>query len=424
MKFPEKLKPLIDTPKTHNIIEGGRGGGKSRSVSGLIVKILSKCPIKIICGREVQKSLAESSFAMLKGEIYRQGYGKYFDIRESRGVIESAAGGRAIFTGLKEHTVDSIKSYEGFHWAWIEEAQSVSKKSLDVLIPTLRHDDWFKVKLDDKGDYYYFPLRMFIYTQNPFTWDDPLNHVLPESREDVQRITINYWDNPWFPESLEAERKQAEAVMSPEEYSRIWEGIPYESSERAIMSRSDIKAAMSRTASQDGGVVVGADIARFGKDRTVFIKRRGLQVVDVKILSGSDTQNTARVLRDFADGGRIVVDDTGVGGGVTDKLRDMGLNVEAINFGARASDKKKYPDIISEMWFNLAEQLEEIGLPNDQELMTELASRNYSYTRDERRKVESKEEYKKRTGQRSPDKADALILCFYNNEVKPLNFSF
>ncbi len=171
---------------------------------------------------------------------------------------------------------------------------------------------------------------------------------------------------------------------------------------------------MQRTVSRDGGIVVGADIARFGADRTVFIKREGLQMIDMKILSQKDTQEVARKLAEFAQGGRIVVDDTGVGGGVTDKLRDLGCTVSPINFGSRARQKKKYPDIISEMWFNLADQMDEIGLMGNKEIMQELAARNFKYTNDERRKVESKEEYKKRTGRSSPDLADAVILCYYN----------
>lgn len=411
MNIPDKLTPLLEAPNSHNIISGGRGGAKSRSIASIIVHVMAHSPLNVICGREVQKSLADSSFAMIRQEIYRQNRGHQFDIIESRGLIKSHTGGRAVFIGLKEHTVDSIKSYEGFHWAWLEEAQSISKKSLEVLIPTLRIDEWFEI--DFGKEKYQFPLRMFIYTLNPFTWDDPINLVLPETREDVQKITINYYDNPWFPESLESERKEAKKTMLPDEYDRIWEGIPYEDTERAIITRGQIHEAIGRKASQDGGIVVGADIARFGSDRTVFIKRRGMQVIDIKIMSKIDTQESARLLNKFAEGGRIFVDDTGVGGGVTDKLKDLGANVIPINFGRKSTNKKKYPDIISEMWFNLASVIDQAGFPNDNELLIELSSRHYKYTPDERRKVESKEEYKKRTGRRSPDLADAVILCFY-----------
>ncbi len=66
------FKPILTSPKTHNRLEGGRGGGKSRFIAWLIIKIMAVAPLNIICGREIQKSLKESSFQMLAQEIYRQ----------------------------------------------------------------------------------------------------------------------------------------------------------------------------------------------------------------------------------------------------------------------------------------------------------------------------------------------------------------
>lgn len=412
-KLPGKFKQFITEPKTHNIFSGGRGGAKTRSIASFLVDCMNVAPLKVLCAREKQNSLKESSFLVIREEIYRKGLGNNFQIIESQGVIISHTGGRCSFIGLLQHTVDSIKSYEGYHWAWVEEAQSISKKSLEVLIPTLRTDGYFRLPDTD----YVYPLKMFIYSMNPYTWDDPINMVLPESRDDTRRTIINYYDNPWFPETLEKERLEAKEIMNTEEYLRIWEGVPFEDAEKSIMSRTKIVNAMSRQVSTDGGIVVGADIARFGSDKTVFIKRQGLQVLEVKKMSKQDTQTVARLLADFAGDGKIIIDDTGIGGGVTDKLNELGKNVVPINFGSKAMDKKKYPDVISEMWFNLAGMLDKIGLPNDNEMLVELSSRNFKYTQDERRKVESKEEYKKRTGRRSPDIADATILCFYNKDI-------
>ena len=417
IEFPPKFYEFINDPLTHNVFEGGRGGGKTRAVASFLVETMDKNPINVICAREVQKSLKESSFLVITQEIFRLGYGARFKINEATGTIESlATGARAVFIGLLQHTVDSIKSYEGFHWAWIEEAQSVSKASLETLIPTLRIDRHFVY--ENVG---HFPCRMFMYTMNPYTWDDPINLVLPASRKDTRRIKINYYDNPWFPATLEAERTEAKATMNADEYLRIWEGVPYDNAENAVMTRAQVDAAMGRKASREGGIVVGADIARFGDDATVFVKREGLQVVDSKVIYKADTQTVASLLADFAQGGRIMIDDTGVGGGVTDRLVKLGAQVVPINFGGSPINRKKYPDIISEMWFNLAGMIDKIGLHRDQELLAELSSRHYKYTPDERRKVESKDDYKKRTGRHSPDRADATILCFYNrdNEWRP-----
>ncbi len=84
---------------------------------------MSQVPLHLLCGRETQKSLKESSYSLLYKAITSSRYSKLFNCTE--GLITSKAGARAVFIGLKEHTVDSIKSYEGFHWAWIEEAHSV-----------------------------------------------------------------------------------------------------------------------------------------------------------------------------------------------------------------------------------------------------------------------------------------------------------
>lgn len=419
MKFPEKLTPLIDSPHTHNKIKGGRGGAKSYTVAHFLVNLMSQVPIQILCCRETQKSLKESSFALLRKAINTSGNSKQFECVESQGIIRAKSGARAVFTGLKEHTVDSIKSYAGFNIAWVEEAHSVSHASLETLIPTLREDNYFKIDLGD-GIQRVFPLRLFIYTLNPFSWSDPVDIVLPNSRSDVQEIIINYPDNPYFPKSLDAERIEQKKTISKEEYDRIWLGIPFDDGERGVMTRTSVDNAMSREVETIGEIVSSADIARFGADKTVFMRREGNQVTDYAEYSKMDTQEVARRLNDFAAGGSIILDDTGIGGGVTDKLRDMAktmafkcTTITPINFGSKANEEDKYPDIISEMWFNLAEKIDEIGLPNHPRLKRELISRNYEYTHDERRKVESKEKYKKRTGMSSPDYADCAIMLFY-----------
>ena len=281
MHFPQKLLPLITNPQTHNKIKGGRGGGKSYTVGQLIVSIMNEVPLYILCCRETQKSLKESSFSLIRKSAESLGISHNFQFSESNGVITSKSGARAVFIGLKEHTVDSIKSYEGFHWAWVEESHGVSAVSLNTLIPTLRTDGYFKIDLGD-GIERVFPLRMFMYTLNPFSWSDPVDLVLPNFREDTQEIIINYYDNPFFPESLESERIEAKKTMVLEEYERIWEGIPYDDAERGVIGRKAVEAAMNREAEKTGVITTAADIARFGNDKIVFMKRDGMQVIAYK----------------------------------------------------------------------------------------------------------------------------------------------
>jgi phage terminase large subunit len=115
---------------------------------------------------------------------------------------------------------------------------------------------------------------------------------------------------------------------------------------------------------------------------------------------------------DFDKEVEMKIDDTGVGGGVTDEMMDRGYkNVRAINFGGTAQDTDKYPNWISEAWFNMAEIVDEVQLPMDTDLLMELSTRQWKMDNKGKRRVESKDDYKKR-GYRSPDLADACIICY------------
>ncbi len=108
-------------------------------------------------------------------------------------------------------------------------------------------------------------------------------------------------------------------------------------------------------------------------------------------------------------------------GGVTDKLRDLGANVVPINFGGTPNDKEKYTSVADEMWFTFP--IDDAQIPNDDKLMEELGGRQYKYTSKDQRKIEPKDEFKKRMG-RSPDRADGLILCFYNPKIVEMAWAF
>ena len=120
----------------------------------------------------------------------------------------------------------------------------------------------------------------------------------------------------------------------------------------------------------------------------------------------------ARAVVDFNKDIEIRVDDTGVGGGVTDEMMKRGYkNIIAINFGGTPSDKDKYPNWISEAWFHFSGIMTQVQLPFDSDLLMELTTRQWHQDNKGKRKVESKDDYKKR-GFRSPDLADACIICY------------
>lgn len=173
--------------------------------------------------------------------------------------------------------------------------------------------------------------------------------------------------------------------------------------------------------SDEGQIEIGADIARFGEDTTVFYKRKGMKVIGRREFSKQDTKKTSDKLMEFSGTDkniRIKVDDTGLGGGVTDNLTAAGYNVIPINFQNVAMDQNKYPNTISEMWYEVAPLIPEISAPHSDRLQTELVNRqSKGLDKKGRRCIESKKDYKKR-GFRSPDDADAFLLCFYTGQVE------
>ena len=169
-------------------------------------------------------------------------------------------------------------------------------------------------------------------------------------------------------------------------------------------------------------------MARGGTDDTVMYRRKGLKVMDRKVIASSQLPekaklvHTAEEVEKFATYNKkipIKTDDTGVGGGLTDVLQRGGYNVVPVNFGAEANEPDKYPNQISEMWFEVAKFVHEIAYALPDRLQAELVNRKQKQLdKKGRRVVESKDDYKAR-GFRSPDDADAFLLAFCRPKPGP-----
>ena len=215
IRFPSKLKPLF-APSRYKVLFGGRGGAKSWSVAKALLLMASGTePLRILCAREVQKSMKDSVHRLLSDQVEELGLAHFFTVLDTE--IRGKNGSLFLFCGLQSHTVDSIKSYESVDRCWVEEAHGVSKRSWDVLIPTIRKPDseiWLTLNPDMDTDETYV---RFIVAPSPDTW----------------LCEVNWRDNPWFPEVLEQERIKAQA-RDPESYEHIWEGKPRRVAEGAI----------------------------------------------------------------------------------------------------------------------------------------------------------------------------------------------
>lgn len=203
--FPAKLRPLFD-PYRYKVAYGGRGSAKSWSFARALLILGAQGTLRILCTREVQKSIKDSVHRLLGDQIINLGLESFYTVM--RDEIRGRNGTEFLFAGLSDQTADSIKSFEGVDKVWVEEAQTVTKRSWDILVPTIRKDDseiWvsFNPDLDTDETYVRFVANP---PQNAF--------VTP----------INYSDNPWFPKVLEAERMHAKDTMAPDDYESIWEG--------------------------------------------------------------------------------------------------------------------------------------------------------------------------------------------------------
>lgn len=207
IETPRVFAPLLK-PARYKGAHGGRGSGKSHFFGEYVIEqhILDQND-STVCVREVQKSLDQSVKKLLENKIEAMNAGAYFDVQDAR--IKSTQGnGIIIFQGMQNHTADSIKSLEGYKRAWVEEAQSLSQKSLDLLRPTIR-----------------LPGSELLFSWNPNEESDPVDALLRGESPPPDAIVVeaNYRDNPYLPDVLRAEMEY-DRTRDPDKYRHVWLG--------------------------------------------------------------------------------------------------------------------------------------------------------------------------------------------------------
>lgn len=218
-RVPSKFKPLykhLSTNKLFYVFHGGRGGGKSWEIADFLLIEGAQRKHRILCCREIQKSIKQSVHKLLSDRIVSLGLEGFYQILDTE--IRGQNGTEISFSGLQNHTVDSVKSFEGATITWIEEAQTVSAYSLKILIPTVVRT----------------PNCMIIMSMNPKLPSDAVyaDYVTVE-RDDTVVVQINYTDNKHCPEDL---IKLAEQMRDTDydEYEHIYLGKPKEIADGAI----------------------------------------------------------------------------------------------------------------------------------------------------------------------------------------------
>jgi phage terminase large subunit len=212
---PRVFVPLLG-PARYKGIHGGRGSGKSHFFGELMIERHIAERTDSVCVRENQKSLDQSVKKLLENKIEGMNAGSYFEVQDKR--ILAANGGRIIFQGMLNHTAESIKSLEGYDIAWVEEAQTLTQKSLDMLRPTIRK-----------------PASELWFSWNPRFETDPVDVLLrcDDPPTGAQVVEANYNDNPWFPGVLRTEMVY-DRGRDPEKYTHVWLGQYQRNSEARV----------------------------------------------------------------------------------------------------------------------------------------------------------------------------------------------
>ena len=203
LKVANVYKPLWKNAKRRNYIYGGRGSGKSHDVAEYCLFRAYQSKIKVLCTRELQNSIADSVYSLLKNKIVDMKLDFFFTVYKDR--IVGNNGSEFIFKGI-HNNVSEIKSMENISIAWLEESQSLSRESIDVIVPTIRA-----------------PGSILIFTFNPYKDNDPIYVEMKNATEDDLVIKANYSDNPWFPEELRLEMER-DKKNDYQKYLWVWEG--------------------------------------------------------------------------------------------------------------------------------------------------------------------------------------------------------
>ena len=229
LNIPEIYEPLWTKVARYYFLRGGRGSGKSWAVADwLLIALVRNPDLNLVCLREVQKSIKHSSKKLLADRINTLGLNEYFDIllteirlKHGRGII--------IFNGLQDHTVDSIKSLEGFSLCWVEEAQTITSHSLELLIPTIRAEK----------------SKMF-FTYNPKNETDAIE-LLRDEKENKVVIHSTYLDNHFAPSTIYEEAEEMK-IKRPQKYNHIYlgqygqaEGLVFERVESRVIREDEVK---------------------------------------------------------------------------------------------------------------------------------------------------------------------------------------
>lgn len=461
IKIPEHFQFLFK-PRRSKVMYGGRAGGKSWAIAMALLIIGVNKKLRVLCTREFQNSITDSVHKLLSdvNDKYNLGY-----IITNNSLKHPLTGTEFMFYGLKTN-ITKIKSLEAVDICWVEEAETISERSLEVLIPTIRKDGseiWYSFNPFDENDAVY---KSYI---TPYLDELTSKGVYADSEHYV--LKVNYDDNPFLPSTI---KKEIETLKEKDyrSYQHVYGGLPVGNDENCIIDPLWFDAAidshLALNFKQIGAKVIGFDPADEGNDNKSAVYRYGSVVEQILDWDDGNLEEAVEKVYNFTmDKGvqEIVYDGTGIGAGAKIKFKQYDVNDKIIKTSFIAAAKAdfgmtKYKDNLNnkdmfrnkraQYYWLLRDRFENtyraitfneycdpedmISISSKCDYISELKS---ELTKIQRKRtgsnamilIESKADMRKR-GLKSPNIADALVYCFANegptmasSEHIELNFS-
>lgn len=412
LNIPPKLHPMITrfNDFLYFLLEGGRGSSKSHSVGRFLLFLGEERKIRVVCGREIQANIEESVHALLKDLIAEHNLA--YDVFAHK-IVHKITGSEFRFKGFREQGSVSVKGLEGVDILWIDEAQSITKTTLDIILPTIRKAN----------------SRIF-FTMNRYLRDDAVCEEMIGNPQCLH-IQINYFENPHCPLNLKVQAENSKR-KSLRDYNHIWMGHPLPAAADFLFNYDQLQASLKRQAT--GTIftrqrVVAVDFAAQGDDQCVLsvLDRMSNQHWKLSDRMPWDEENTAHsigkivaMLGEFKPTASII-DIGGMGKVVYDRLIELNIkNLFAFDGGATDGvDTNHYGNKRSAGYHLLDDWFDDgflIIREEDREVIKQLEKIKRVYRSNGVRYIQDKKDMKKAppVGMGySPDDADSLMMAVW-----------
>lgn len=404
LNLPPKLLPFVLNLGKYRyyLADGGRGSGKSQGFARLILYVCEKRKVRVCCGRETQNSIEDSVYRLLVDLINQ--FGLNFDVFSNK-IVHRETGSEIIFRGFRENGVENTKGMEGFDIVWIDEAQLLSKRTIDVVIPTIRK-----------------PKSVIWFSMNRFVRNDPVFEFCL-SRPNCLHVHIDYFENPFCTQELIDEANICRQ-LNEKDYRHIWLGEPMEQASDYLFNSAKLEKMAKIEPFGDMFLpqrVMGIDFAAQGSDLSVAtvldrVSQTQWKVTVQEHWSEPDAMVSTGKIVNLLGQYRptaAALDVGGMGYVVFNRLQELGVRINPFNGAEQQGVPAEYGNTRAWGYYTLNEYINNEWIIMDSPATEkELLDIRFKYKSNGERLIVSKDEMRKQ-GIHSPDRADSLMMAVF-----------